>query len=620
MRRAILITCAVLLLLVVAAVLLLPLFLDREKVLAMATQAVQEQTGATLAVSGDLELSLFPTLGVSFSGASITMEGSSRPDLEIGAAEIGVQLLPLLSRQVEIDTISVNGLTARVVAAPPAERVDTSGYSDAELDAWYAQRRREREAAGQAAGAEAALAVPLALNVSSLEVADARVETLDPATGQTSVLELRSLQASGLNLEGAPIPLALVLHVPGETPLDIAAEGEIAIAADSDTLSFEEIRLDISGATAEPVALTLAGTADLGRQSANVNLLLELGPTRGDGTLRYASFESPQIDANLDLNLLDPALLALAGPEAADAADGETAAASGDEPLPLDALRAIDTRAALRVESARFGAHTIENLSLRLRALEGVIELSEVSGRLHGGQLAAVATFDGRHNIAQLRTQGGLDALDIATALAAMESAPVLSGSASLDWELAAQGGTVNALTAALAGPVKLATTDIVLHGTSVERLLCRAVALTNNEKLTSTFEPDTHFTELYADVVIAGGEARLSPLRAELEAVRLSGSGSFDLLAQDFDATFKARLSPGLEELDPACRVSKRLTAIDFPVNCRGEVSAAPGDWCKVDAEKIVTDLALSEGKRKLEKKAGKLFNKLLGGDKDEE
>ena len=57
--------------------------------------------------------------------------------------------------------------------------------------------------------------------------------------------------------------------------------------------------------------------------------------------------------------------------------------------------------------------------------------------------------------------------------------------------------------------------------------------------------------------------------LRAQLDAVSLSGTGSFDLLAQDFDTTFKARLSPGLEELDPACRVSKRLTAIDFPVNC---------------------------------------------------
>ena len=33
----------------------------------------------------------------------------------------------------------------------------------------------------------------------------------------------------------------------------------------------------------------------------------------GSGSLRYASFESPQIDTSLQLNLLDPTLFALAG-------------------------------------------------------------------------------------------------------------------------------------------------------------------------------------------------------------------------------------------------------------------------------------------------------------------
>ena len=92
-----------------------------------------------------------------------------------------------------------------------------------------------------------------------------------------------------------------------------------------------------------------------------------------------------------------------------------------------------------------------------------------------------------------------------------------------------------------------------------------------------------------------------------------LVGSGKFDLLSQDFSATFKASLSPELEELDRACRVSKRLTAISWPVNCSGNVATEPGDWCSVDAEKIVTDLAVNEGKRKIEKKASKFLDKLL-------
>jgi hypothetical protein len=86
---------------------------------------------------------------------------------------------------------------------------------------------------------------------------------------------------------------------------------------------------------------------------------------------------------------------------------------------------------------------------------------------------------------------------------------------------------------------------------------------------------------------------------------------GDFDLLDQEFEATFKARLSPELEQVDHACRVSKRLTAIEWPINCNGRIDTEPGKWCKVDARSILHDLTINEGREKLEKKAGKLFNK---------
>jgi len=203
--------------------------------------------------------------------------------------------------------------------------------------------------------------------------------------------------------------------------------------------------------------------------------------------------------------------------------------------------------------------------------------------------------------------------MDIATALAAMESEPLLSGSANLDWNLNSKGRTVNELIAALQGPVKLRTEQVVLQDMSVEHMLCQAVALTNQEALTATFPDNTSFQTLSADVQLADGKAQLRPLRAELPQVALKGSGAFDLLSQDFKATVKASLSPELEQLDRACRVSKRLTAIDWPVNCKGNVSTDPAKWCSVDTEEILEDLAKSEGKRKLEKEAGKLLKKLF-------
>lgn len=618
MLRFISILLGVLLLLVVAAALLLPRFLDKDKVIELAAQAVKEQTGATLTVDGELNVSFYPNIGIAFSEAALTMPEKEQPDIEIAAATIGVRLWPLLSGDVEVNSIDIAGLVARLESSGEEERVDTSGYSDQQLEAFYAERRRARKAAGETAGAEAALAVPLALTVASLKLRDVRVETRDASTGETSVVELESLDASDLNLDGEPIPLALSIRIPGDSPLDIDLDGAVTVNQETETVKFSELKIAVSGVATKPLRLTLDGTFDIARQAADTTIALSLAEMQGSGKLRYASFESPQIDADLSLNLFDPVLFALAGPEAAASAD-EPTPASGDEPLPLDALRTIDTRAALRIDKASFGDHDLENVAVQLRAVEGEVTLRELTAAVHDGQLQASATFNGRLNTAQLQTSGTVQALDLASAMAAGEAAGRLRGKASLNWKLNGSGRTQNELLRSLAGPVQLDTADVVLVGTNVNKLLCQAVALTNQEKLTSVFPADTQFTNISASVQLRDGQAALEPLRAELENIQLAGNGTFDLLEQAFKADFAARLSPELEEVDRACRLNKRLTAMDFPVACKGNLADDPGDWCAVDTTKIIRDLAATEGRRKVEKKASKFLNKLLQKNRDE-
>ena len=613
MPRFILIPAAIFIILLLAAMILVPLLLDEKKVLDIATTQLQEQTGATLTVDGETSLSLFPVLGVSLEKVSLAMPGETEPGITVGALSIGVQMMPLLSGSVEIDSISVDGLNAKITSAPEQARADTARMSDEELDAFYAKRREAMSQAGENAGAEAALAVPLALNVQELTITDSRIETLDPESQEVTAVDVIRLRATGLNLDQQPIPLSLTIRVDGEQPIDAALEGQLSISQESQQVGLGDMKLRLGGITAEPLEITANGEVDIKRQIADLQIALQTGPTRGNGKLRYASFESPQVDANLKLNQFSPALLALAGPDAAVASDDETAPATGDEPLPLDAIRLIDTRARLEIEKAVFAPHTVENVKTSLRALEGVITIATFSGEVHGGKLDLTATFNGRHNTAVLKTQGKVENLDIAAALDAMESEPLFSGTASLDWKLDGKGRTTNELIAGLRGPIEFTTGEPVLRGMSVEGMLCQAVALVNQEQLTSTFPADTSFQTLGASLRLVDGKLKLSPLQAKLTGVQLTGTGGLDLLSQDFKVTFKARLSPELEETDRACRVSKRLTAIDWPIKCKGNTSEDPQGWCGVETDEIVADLATNEAKRAVEKEAGKLLDKLF-------
>lgn len=602
------------LVLILAMAVLLPLLLDKDKILELATEAIREQTGATLTVGGAAELDLFPRPGVSLAEVSLTMPGEEQAGLQIRALQIGMQLVPLFSGRVEIDSLSLDGLTSRIPAAEEAEQVDTANMSDAELDAYYASRRKSQAEAGVAAGSEAALAVPLALNVQTLTVTDSRLEMLAADGTPASTVELRRLEASDLNLEARPIGLQAEIRLPGEQTIELDLEATVRIDQQQQLVTIESIEVTIAGATARPIELQASGEADINRQSADLDVTIAMADLRGEGSLGYANFESPRIDADLHFNQFDPAVLALAGPEAADEeAHSAEGAAGGDDPLPLATLRGIDTRARLSIDSALLAGHEVQNLLLAMRAVDGLVQVNSLTGDVHGGKLTLEAIFNGKHNTATLKTSGQLTGMDISTALTATGSDPIASGKANLDWQLDSRGRTSNELVGALSGPIKLATAEVVLQEIGVERLLCEAVALTNQEALTASFPASTRFQTLGATIQLADGIARLQPLRAELSYIKLTGTGSYKLLSGDFDTTFNARLSPELETLDRACRVSKRLTAIDWPVDCAGNSAGDPAKWCKVDTAEIIQDLTVNEAQRKIEKKAGKLLEKLF-------
>jgi AsmA protein len=252
-------------------------------------------------------------------------------------------------------------------------------------------------------------------------------------------------------------------------------------------------------------------------------------------------------------------------------------------------------------------------MSVKLRAVDGVVRINSLTGSLHGGKLDMKATFDAQHNIAKLNSRGTLAGMDIARALAAMESEPLMTGAAGLQWRLNSQGATVNELIAGLSGPVDLATEQVTLLNLGVEKMLCEAVALANREALATQLPEETPFENLSLKLKLQKGKGQMNPFSADLAHSRLTGTGTFDLVKQDFAATFTAKLDPTLAELDPACRVNERYTAIGWPVNCAGEPGTDPGEWCSVDSEEIIEEMATQEVKRKVEKEAGRYLDKLL-------
>ncbi|MEE4278719.1 MAG: AsmA family protein [Halieaceae bacterium] len=598
----------------ILAVFLLPFFIDRDTLVALASEQLESQTGVVLRVDGEVSLSLFPEVAVAMSGVRAQLPDSGGT-IEADSLATGVALMPLFSGSVEIASLTLSGVTVSTVAvdeqAAKAAAVDTSTLSDRELDAYYALRQQVREKAGAQAAAST-LAVGLSLEVGELALRDIRIRTVDSAGNRISEVLLEELIASDINTAGRPIPLSALVTLPDEqAPTDIVLDLVLRSDLNADTLFIDELTARISGATPAPLEVTASGEFTLNTQRGTIELALRSEGLSGEGQVSYATFESPQIRADLRLSELVPALLLLAGPEAAAEASGSEGAASAA--FPLHALRMVDTAATLKIDRLSAGAHVLEDVDAHLRIVDGVATLDPVKAQLHGGAIDLSAVFNGRYNEATLSTEGSVTGFDAARATAAMDAGITASGTADLSWELGGSGRGSEELTQSLSGPIRFTTEDISIADIAMEQMVCRGVALVNQESLSAEFPADTRFEALSAEILLEDGVARLDPLIATLPAVGLSGNGEFDLASGDLRASLRAQLSAQLAELDPACRINERYTELRWPVECRGNIADDPADWCGMDVREIVKDLAEGELKRKATEEAGRLLNKLF-------
>jgi len=105
-----------LILLIVIAVVVLPLLIDPNEFKPEITAAVKKYSGRTLSIDGDLELSVFPWLGIATGRMSLSNAPGfpEQPFAVIQASNIKVKLLPLFSREIVVSRVVLKGLAVNL--------------------------------------------------------------------------------------------------------------------------------------------------------------------------------------------------------------------------------------------------------------------------------------------------------------------------------------------------------------------------------------------------------------------------------------------------------------------------------------------------------------------------
>ena len=78
-------------------------------------ELVQQRYQRTLTIDGEIELSLFPRIGLSVQGVSLSEPDSAETFASIESTRLAVAVWPLLSNSFVVDHVAISGLKARVI-------------------------------------------------------------------------------------------------------------------------------------------------------------------------------------------------------------------------------------------------------------------------------------------------------------------------------------------------------------------------------------------------------------------------------------------------------------------------------------------------------------------------
>ena len=527
--------------LVLVAVAITVATVDLDRVAEPLAARVRTATGRSFTIGGPvkLDLSLEPTLrahNVTLGNASW---GQAPAMLQAAQVEAQVALLPLLRRRFEI---------VRVTLVDPVIELETDAQGHGNWT--FGDSAAEAAPSG---GPETAVAAIPALGVGEIEIRNGQLRYRDGATGNVTPVVVEALTLHARN-PAAPISGEFRGVVNG---VPVAVKGNLGSPAMLQARQWP-YPVDVSGTVAGRSAKVEAKLTPQGGATRLDDLALVFGELALQGSVVVdRSGPRPNYIVDLRMPRFVPEALALPA-----VASGTTRAPSAppaaahrvlsEQPLPLDALRAIDAQGTIAIDSVALPrGEALTQVRLRFALQRGRLEIGEATGTGLGGTLAArgvLRMLDDRAQGAAVDVHAEGRDLQLASLLA-LGGAPreVRGGGTRATLDARASGASLHAWASTVDGQA------IVLVGAAhmTSPPGTSTAVLDQLGGAVNPFRATKGGTELRCAVIrlpLADGVAHVDrSIAMETEELGVSASGTIDLRNETLDLSIKPQVRSGI-------------------------------------------------------------------------
>ncbi len=610
----------VVVLLIVSAAILLPIVFDPNDHKPEIIAQVKEQTGRDLRIDGDIALTVFPWIGVELGKVELSnAAGFDNPVfVSTDKVSIRVKLLPLFSKRLEMDTVTIHGLTLNL-ARDASGRSNWDDLADAGGHAGGTDSSTSSSSSGRSDARSA-----VALAIGGLDIKDANLSWNDASSGQHFEIGNLTVQTGAIST-GEPVDLKLALDVQvGDSGVSghISVGGKLDYDAGNKTLLVEDLQLEVEemnltgklrvdNIDSAPTAMGTISIEEFNPKKLLDTFSLDALQTRDPNALTRASLQATisgkpnqltvkPLTIHLDDSTLtgevtvpDIASQALRFKLALDAIDVDRylppekempgdavpvaatpgAAATAASEIPNEALRRLDVIGRVTIGKLKAANLNLSEVDMSVKAKDGVIRLHPIDANLYSGTYRGNVTLDARGKSPRTSVDENLTGVLAGPLLQDLQGTDRLTGKANVNIAMRTEGATADEVKRSLNGSVTFAFTDGAINGVNVARMIREAYARIKGAKLPpEETEQKTDFSELRGSMHVKNGVATNNDFIVRTPLLRINGKGTVNLPAETVDYRVAATIvttlkGQGGEEL-------KDLVGIPIPIHVTGNVA----------------------------------------------
>lgn len=288
--------------LIIGAIIILPMVVDPNDYKEEIVTAVEENTGRNFQIEQDLNLTVFPWLGLETGGVVLgNAEGFKKENmLKAEQLKVRVKLMPLLGGNVEVDTLILKGLDTNL-------EIDKSGKTNWD-DLAGGEKEDKDSHASHKKGGDSPIS---SLKIQGIKIENANVSFDDRMKGESYLLQNLHIDIGSLEPE-TMVPVAVSMLVASSKPqlaVSLSLNSEVKANSKLNRFDINDLVLDVSakgeGLPSDGVKAKLQSNIvfNAASHAVSVNNLRLTGPSIAiTGNVEATKINrDPQVEAALNI-------------------------------------------------------------------------------------------------------------------------------------------------------------------------------------------------------------------------------------------------------------------------------------------------------------------------------